>query len=344
MDKRKNQVLKTVVRLYSLDGEPVGSTLLARHFSMAVSSATLRSEMAALTKLGLLEQPHTSAGRIPSVKGYRYYIDNLMDSGAPLTQIERKHIKDLFVEMDFDPQRITIDTAKALAFYTGFAAATTTPESKDMCIAHFEIVRVGLYAAVVLAVTNAGGVLTRTAKFAKPLETKDLKVLEQILNKFLTFVNPKDLDLQRVNVAVNNLSNVGEFLLPGILAATKIINECDRQIAHIEGQENLLKHGISDVTLRNLLALFSNNKAACSCLSLNSVHTSILLGEDIYEYPLPGYCIIGKQYYAGGGRTGVISIIGPSRMNFIYMMSRLEYFAQILSEYMSGKSEEANIK
>lgn len=85
MDERKRKVLRAVVALYGLDGEPVGSGLLAEHFGRAVSSATLRNEMAALTKLGLLEQPHTSAGRVPSAKGYRYYIDNLMDAPAQLS-------------------------------------------------------------------------------------------------------------------------------------------------------------------------------------------------------------------------------------------------------------------
>ena len=76
MDARKQRVLQAIVALYGLEGEPVGSSVLANYFDMAVSSATLRNEMAALTKLGLLEQPHTSAGRVPSAKGYRYYLDN----------------------------------------------------------------------------------------------------------------------------------------------------------------------------------------------------------------------------------------------------------------------------
>lgn len=84
MDDRKRRVLRAIVTLYGADGEPVGSGLLAEQFGHAVSSATLRNEMAALTKLGLLEQPHTSAGRVPSAKGYRYYIDNLLDTGARL--------------------------------------------------------------------------------------------------------------------------------------------------------------------------------------------------------------------------------------------------------------------
>ena len=79
MDARKQRVLQAIVALYGLEGEPVGSSVLANYFDMAVSSATLRNEMAALTKLGLLEQPHTSAGRVPSAKGYRYYLDQSAD-------------------------------------------------------------------------------------------------------------------------------------------------------------------------------------------------------------------------------------------------------------------------
>ena len=84
MDARKQRILEAIVAIYSTGGEPVGSGLLASHFDMALSSATLRNEMAALTKLGLLEQPHTSAGRVPSPKGYRYYLDHLLEAPAAI--------------------------------------------------------------------------------------------------------------------------------------------------------------------------------------------------------------------------------------------------------------------
>ena len=87
MDARKQRVLQAIVALYGLEGEPVGSSVLANYFDMAVSSATLRNEMAALTKLGLLEPPHTSAGRVPSAKGYRYYLDHLLTDDQPLEKL-----------------------------------------------------------------------------------------------------------------------------------------------------------------------------------------------------------------------------------------------------------------
>ena len=173
IDDRKQRVLRAIVSLYSDDGEPVGSGLLAEHFGRAVSSATLRNEMAALTKLGLLEQPHTSAGRVPSAKGYRYYIDNLLDTSLKLSESEKRAAEQAFREMDYDPERLAQSAARALADWTGYTVVATTPKSEDMCIAHFEVMQVGRYTAAVLAVTGAGGVRTRTAKLDFELRPGD---------------------------------------------------------------------------------------------------------------------------------------------------------------------------
>ena len=137
MDARKQRVLQAIVALYGLEGEPVGSSVLANYFDMAVSSATLRNEMAALTKLGLLEQPHTSAGRVPSPKGYRYYLDHLLEAPAAiaLSAADRENIDRLFADMDVEPEKLAQSAARALADYTGCAAVATTPQAEDLCIA-----------------------------------------------------------------------------------------------------------------------------------------------------------------------------------------------------------------
>ena len=106
MDARKQRVLQAIVALYGLEGEPVGSSVLANYFDMAVSSATLRNEMAALTKLGLLEQPHTSAGRVPSAKGYRYYLDNLLADDQPLDRVTRARVDAVFASLDHEPEKL----------------------------------------------------------------------------------------------------------------------------------------------------------------------------------------------------------------------------------------------
>lgn len=127
VDDRKRRVLEAIVALYGMDGEPVGSSLLSEYLDMAVSSATLRNEMAALTKLGLLAQPHTSAGRVPSPQGYRYYVDHLLQDIPALDAESRRMVDSLFYNMDIEPEKLAQSAARALADVTGVAAAATTP-------------------------------------------------------------------------------------------------------------------------------------------------------------------------------------------------------------------------
>ena len=170
MDARKQRILEAIVALYANGGEPVGSGLLANYFDMAVSSATLRNEMAALTKLGLLEQPHTSAGRVPSAKGYRYYLDHLLTDDQPLDRVTRARVDAVFASLDHEPEKLAQGAAKALA-------AISTPCAEDLCIAHYEVVQVGRSAAAVLAVTTAGYVRTRVARVRTGLSRENAAAL-----------------------------------------------------------------------------------------------------------------------------------------------------------------------
>ena len=131
MDARKQRILEAIVALYANDGEPVGSGLW-QLLDMALSSATLRNEMAALTKLGLLEQPHTSAGRVPSAQGYRYYLDHLIDApkSGTLPEKDRRRIDDLFAAMDAEPEKLVPAATRCLADMTGCTAAATTPQAR----------------------------------------------------------------------------------------------------------------------------------------------------------------------------------------------------------------------
>ena len=185
MDERKQRVLRAIVSLYSVEGEPVGN--------MAVSSATLRNEMAALTRLGLLEQPHTSAGRVPSAKGYRYYIDHLLDDSQPLDRVTRARVDSVFASLDHEPDRLAQGAVKALAQMSGYTAAVSTPCADDLCIAHFEVVQVGRNAAAILAVTSAGYVRTRVARVRDGLTREKAAELALLLNRNLTFVAAMDL-------------------------------------------------------------------------------------------------------------------------------------------------------
>lgn len=336
MDARKQRILEAIVALYASAGEPVGSGLLASYFDMALSSATLRNEMAALTKLGLLEQPHTSAGRVPSPKGYRYYLDHLLQApnAIHLEDEDREQIDQLFRSMDIEPEKLAQSAARALAEITHCAAAATTPRSEDLCIAHFEVVQVGRYSAAVLAVTSAGGVRTRVARIETGLTRSDALELSQLLNRGLTFVAPEDLTPMLTGSLV---MAVGERLAPVILAAEALVRT-DPQV-YLEGAQYLAQMPDVRQNLGTLLEVFSDSEAANELIEPDGGKVTATLGNDL-DPQMPGLCIVSKRYLAGGGLTGSIALMGSNRMEFQRLIPVLDYFATKLGQWMSGKKQE----
>ena len=329
MDARKQRILEAIVALYANGGEPVGSGLLANYFDMALSSATLRNEMAALTKLGLLEQPHTSAGRVPSAQGYRYYLDHLIDApkASALPDADRRHIDDLFAAMDAEPEKLVPAAARSLADLTGCAAAATTPQAPDLCIAHFEVVQVGRYSAAVLAVTSAGGVRTRVARVDTGLTRDDAANIAQLLNRGLTFVAPQDLSPM---LMASLVLAAGERLSPVIMAAQALVTTGPQ--ACLEEMPDVRQN------LGTLLEIFSDNEAATELIRPEGSRVTATLGCDL-DPAMPGCCIVSKRYLAGGGLTGSVALIGSTRMEYERLLPILDYFAAKLGQSMAGQGQ-----
>ena len=335
MDARKQRILEAIVALYANDGEPVGSGLLANYFDMALSSATLRNEMAALTKLGLLEQPHTSAGRVPSAQGYRYYLDHLIDApkSGTLPEKDRRRIDDLFAAMDAEPEKLVPAATRCLADMTGCAAAATTPQAPDLCIAHFEVVQVGRYSAAVLAVTSAGGVRTRVARVDTGLTRDDAANLAQLLNRGLTFVAPQDLSPM---LMASMVLAAGERLAPVVLAAQALVTTGPQ--ACLEGAQYLAKMADVRQNLGTLLEIFSDNEAATELIRPEGNKITATLGCDL-DPAMPGACIVSKRYLAGGGLTGSVALIGSTRMEYERLLPILDYFAARMGQSMAGQGQ-----
>lgn len=334
MDARKQRILEAIVALYSTDGEPVGSGLLASYFDMAVSSATLRNEMAALTRLGLLEQPHTSAGRVPSAEGYRYYLDHLLTApgATTLPDSDKAQIDAMFDQMDIEPEKLARSAAQALAEAAGCAAAITTPQAPDLCIAHFEVVQVGRYSAAVLAVTSAGGVRTRVARVETGLTRTDATQIAQLLNSRLTFVAPQDMDPMLIASLV---MAAGRRLAPVVLAAQALV--ATEPQAYLEGAQYLAQMPDVRQNLGTLLEVFSDSREALALLAPDGGKITAKLGTDT-DPAMPGACIVSKRYLAGGGLTGTVALIGSTRMDYRRVIPVLDYFAAKLGHSMAGQS------
>ena len=335
MDERKQQVLRAIVTLYTNDGEPIGSHLLSEYMDLAVSTATLRNEMAALTRLGLLEQPHTSAGRVPSGAGYRYYIDHLMHTAA-LTPRQTAEIDACFATFDYDPPRLVAQAAKALSEQTGLMVAATTPRAEDIRIAHFQITQVGRCTAAVLAVTSAGGVLTRVARTDADLTEEDIRTVTVLVNRALAFLTPVDVNpaiLQGLQLAFGERSGA---LMPVARAAALLVQEAGSAVTAVEGIANLLPYPETSTQLAKLLEFSSDHLQLARSIIPANDRLTVTLGSDEGASLPNGVAVMSRRYMAGNGLRGGMAIIGPDRMPYGKLCPILEYYTLRLGQAMSG--------
>lgn len=338
MDDRKQRILMAIVTLYSGSAEPVGSNLLCQYFNMAVSSATLRNEMAALTRLGLLEQPHTSAGRVPTAKGYRYYVDNLLSAPQSLLPAQKGQIDEMFRGLDHDPEKLAQGAAQAFSDLLHCAVVTTTPKAEDMRIAHFEVIQVGRFTAVVLAVTNAGGVRTRVAKVDVELTDNDVLQLKKQLNQHLRFVAEADLTPRNIRTMIDGLGADGNRFWPVFLsAALTLLSEVGTPSVYVEGQKYLLLWPELEANLKEVIELFNAPTRLEEVIRPVSSQTRVVFGDEL-DRPVDGLALITRRYLASGGLTGAIAVAGPARMGFGDVIPQLEYFSGLLGKAMSGSA------
>lgn len=337
MDERKRRILAAIVALYAQAGEPVGSSLLRDYLDMAVSTATLRNEMAALTRQGLLEQPHTSAGRVPSTEGYRYYIENLLDETGALSAADRRRIDEAFAGFDYDPERLAKGAAKELSAMTGYPAVAMTPKSDDVKIAYFNVIQTGRYSAAVLSVSSVGGVATRVAAVKRPLTGDDISAVAGYLNRTLCFVSKDDVNPLTENLLREGLGSQ-QALWPIVQAALTLLKGVGRSKVFVAGQEKLLNWPELEPSLKESLKLLGSTDLLRQTIAPATGRTTVMMGDEL-EGRLPGVAIAAKRYLAGGGRTGTIALLGPSRMPYLTVLPQLEYFAAKLGRAMSGTEE-----
>lgn len=181
---RKQKILSAIIELYTVSGEPVGSKVLCDSLDFSVSSATVRNEMSDLAAMGLLDQPHTSAGRVPSEKGYRVYLDELMQPAA-VTPEERHFIDALLLPSAYDPEKLLDGVARILAGVSHMAAITTTPSGSAASVAGVQFVQTSRRTAMLILMTTSGTMHSRVFHCDFELSPEILRVFFRVFNEDL---------------------------------------------------------------------------------------------------------------------------------------------------------------
>ncbi len=338
LSQRQQRILSAIVENFIKTGEPVGSKLLSGQLEFQASPATIRSEMAWLFDMGFLEQPHTSAGRVPSHLGYRAYIDSMMTC-KPLTDAEKNEINSLFNVRDPDPDKLLGDAAEALSGYTNCATVTSAITPKTVTVRRVELIAAGMGTVVIMIIATNGIIRNKVCRV-------DFKVTAEVLEFFTKFANAR-LVGRSIDTITNDYINsvsvtLGEYsrmFTPLLIAIYELCKEINDGQYYLSGSTKLLEYGELSQLVHDLLVMLESRDNLHALFDSGNYDFKILIGKENSSMELSGASIVATHYEVGGQKAGSVGLIGPVRLDYARIIPHLNYFAKKLGEVLEETYE-----
>ncbi len=332
---RKSKILNAIIKQYIETGEPMGSKALLDFLDFSVSSATIRNEMATLSEMGYLVQPHTSAGRIPTQLGYRYYLDHLIEP-VQISFRERRAIDDVLTAAADDPEHILNKGAEVLSQLTGYVAISTTPPTDDTAIQRIRILQVSKHTSMMVMITSKGMVKNRLFRCDYNVTDDVLQIFERALNEMLSGVKLSSITpafVQTVAVAMGDVM----ILMPQALLA---IMEASKEASVINivnyGLSNLLQTGEFDVAqLKGIYRFLQDSLSQEELLLKKHNRITSYIGTESGIPDISSTGMVVARYPVQGNESGALAVIGPLRMNYTTSVAYTDYIAQMCGKLIT---------
>ena len=341
LDFRKCRILATIIEEYIRTGEPIGSKVLAELLGNCVSSATIRNDMATLTAAGYLEQPHTSAGRLPTAKALRFYVEQLMDRRS-LTLQDKVDIKAALATMSGDGTRLLEDACRALADFTGLVVFAGCPEGVGSRISRVDVMQTSPRNMAVVLVQDNGFIRTRMCRCQRDIPSKITVALTEYLSRRFQGEEIGAVTVAEMQEIMLEWGEAGLAVAPILSAFYELAQECERAKIAVAGQMNLMRHPEYDTARARALTAFLSERDNVRGL-LEQIppdrSVQVLIGSDEDRY-MGGSALLLAHYSLGQRGQGTIGVLGPNRMNYAEAIPRIEYFAAHLGRMMSELFEE----
>jgi len=335
LDGRKQKILAAVVEQYIAHGEPVGSKVICGLLDMAVSSATVRNELSELSEMGYLEQPHTSAGRVPSQKGYRYYVDRLM-SRRRLSDAERQKIAGMLTLDSGDPEKLLEVASSALAHLTNCAAISTLPSDESALIRKVELICVGKRTVMIILLTSTGILKSRAGKADSDLNEDALASFHQIIKHHFLNLPVADVSIAMIQTLAASLGEKAFAMTPLLVMLAELCREVVSSDIKLEGQNNLLTHHEYEGSVFDLLRFLASREQLRRIVdSSENKPLHIVIGSENSAPQMAGSSMILAKYDIDGREGGRLGILGPTRIDYGRMMPHMEYLTETVSRLLS---------
>ncbi len=328
LDERKVKILDAIIRNYLATGEPVGSRTISKYTDLNLSSATIRNEMADLEEMGYIVQPHTSAGRIPSDKGYRLYVDHLMEE----KDREISEMKDFVIEKTEKMEKVLKQAAKLLASNTNYATLVSAPAYSKNKIKFIQLSAVSDTQLLAVIVMNSNVVKNQMIDISEPLDNETVLKLNILLNTSLNGLSLDEINLGTIALLKEQAGIHSEIVSHVLDTLVQTISETEDLQIYTSGATNILKYPeLSDSdSVSSLLSTFEEKEELQSLvtesLSGNENETGIqvYIGNETPVQTMKDCSVVTAVYDLGEGVKGTIGIIGPKRMDYEKVMDNLK--------------------
>lgn len=327
LDDRKIKILDAIIQNYLATGEPVGSRTISKYSDLNLSSATIRNEMADLEELGYIVQPHTSAGRIPSDKGYRFYVDHLMKEKDK----EVSEMKEFVIEKTQKMEQVLKKVAKMLATNTNYATMVTAPTYHNK-VKFIQLSGVSESQILAVVVMNSNIVKNHMIDVAESLDNETLLKLNILLNTALNGLTLQEINLATITKLKEQAGIHSQVVSDVIDALAQALNEQEDLQIYTSGATNILKYPElnSSENAANLLSAFEEKEELINLVNETLSDTESETGIQVYignETPIrtmKDCSVVTATYELGDGVKGTIGIIGPKRMDYENVMDNLK--------------------
>ena len=337
LSDRKIKILRAIIENYIETAEPVGSKAVASTPGLNVSSATVRNEMADLEELGLLEQPHTSAGRIPSPKGYRIYVNELMDDYRLSVQETRRLNEALHLKMR-ELDQVIDQAGRVVSQLTRYPAFALADRASKVTIQRFDLLMVASDSFIIVVMTDTNVVRNRLVRLPADLSEAQLQLLNTLLNTTFTGLTLDEITPELMRVASHAAGEAYGLISLVVSFAIDVLESLEQRTVHTAGIASLLSHPEYQSLDRAapLMSYLSEDQDAGRFPMPQADPMEILIGPENVADALKDTSVVVASYEIGDGMRGVIGVVGPTRMDYAKVTARLSYFADSLTR-MFGK-------
>jgi heat-inducible transcriptional repressor len=340
LSQRGRSILDAIIRDYIQTAEPVGSRSISKKSALRLSPATIRNIMSDLGDMGLITQPHASAGRVPTEDGLRFYVNSILEM-RPLAESEKKRIERYFEDSGQEVDDLLKTTSKMLAVITEQAALVSKPKYSATIFKHIEFIKLRENLVLVVLVTQAGLVQNKIIEIEETLDQDEMDHLTGYLNELLSNLTLGQVKQKILEEMKNDKIQFDNLLSKALRISNQAFQGETEGEVYIEGQSNLMRYPeFSQIeTLRTLFRAFEQKSILVRLLekSINASGIQIFIGSETQIHEMEGCSLITASYNKGDYPIGTLGVIGPTRMNYDRVIPIVDYTAKLVSKILEKK-------